>query len=48
MATEIRLVKHNWGYDMTSDDESYLILSQSLNVVSRGVPRHAPPRNCEI
>ena len=32
MAIEIRIVKHNWGYDMTSTDENCLILRKSLNV----------------
>ena len=36
MATEIRLVKHIWGYGMTSNDENYIKLRQSLNVNELG------------
>ena len=32
MATEIRLVRRNWGYGMTPNNENYLILRQSPNV----------------
>ena len=28
---EVRLVKYNWGYGMTSNDENCLILCQSRN-----------------
>ena len=48
VATEIRLVRQNWGCGMTVNDENCLILQQSPNINWIGSSRHSPQRNVEI